>query len=129
MSGSYQPIYDAARRQIGHVDTERVLREAFDISWQKQHLQQEIYTVSPRCSGRGYYKDGTLGPGMYFVMPYSPDGRPGQCCATTSLDQHNANVRALIADGRTKLTPEIHFRLRNERLHRQMDQWRCAESA
>ena len=46
MSDSYQPIYDAARRQIGHVDTERVLREAFDISWQKEHLQQAIYATS-----------------------------------------------------------------------------------
>lgn len=46
MSESYQPIYDAARRAIGHVDTAQVLREAFDISWQKEHLQQEIYAVS-----------------------------------------------------------------------------------
>lgn len=46
MSDSYQAIYNAARQQIGHVDADRALREAFDISFQKEHLQQEIYAVS-----------------------------------------------------------------------------------
>jgi hypothetical protein len=50
MSDSYQPIYDAVRSRISNGDIGHVAREvmqsAFDISWQKQHLQQEIYAVS-----------------------------------------------------------------------------------
>lgn len=47
---SYQAVYDATRSRINPCSTgdilERVAREAFDISWQKEHLQQEIYAVS-----------------------------------------------------------------------------------
>lgn len=50
MSDSYQAIYDAVRSKISNCDTssivERVVYEVFDISFQKQHLQQEIYAVS-----------------------------------------------------------------------------------
>ena len=49
MSDNYQAVYDAVRSKISRIDSdvvERVAREAFDISWQKQHLQQEIYVVS-----------------------------------------------------------------------------------
>jgi hypothetical protein len=50
MTDTHQAIYDAVRSKISGGDVgsvvERVLSECFDISWQKQHLQQEIYTVS-----------------------------------------------------------------------------------
>ena len=50
MSDGYQAIYDAVRSRINsaspHQIIAEVVREAFDISWQKQHLQQEIYAVS-----------------------------------------------------------------------------------
>jgi hypothetical protein len=50
MSDSYQAMYDAVRSRISGGDisgtVERVLTECFDISWQKQHLQQEIYAVA-----------------------------------------------------------------------------------
>lgn len=50
MSDTHQAIYDAVRSRISGGDigsvVERVLAECFDISWQKQHLQQEIYVVS-----------------------------------------------------------------------------------
>lgn len=50
MSDSYQPIYDAVRSRISNGDIGQAVREiaerAFDLSWQKQHLQQEIYVVS-----------------------------------------------------------------------------------
>lgn len=45
----YQAIYDAVRSRFSPVsaaDITQVVRECFDISWQKQHLQQEIYAVS-----------------------------------------------------------------------------------
>ena len=50
MADSYQAIYDAVRSRIsggniGEVVSEAA-REAFDISWQKSHLQEAIYTVS-----------------------------------------------------------------------------------
>ena len=47
---TYQPIYDAVRSRISNCDVNSIVRDAivsaFDISWQKQHLQQEIYAVS-----------------------------------------------------------------------------------
>jgi hypothetical protein len=50
MSDDYQAIYDAVRSRISNGDVgaaiERVAGEAFDIGWQKQHAQQEIYAVS-----------------------------------------------------------------------------------
>lgn len=50
MSDNYQAVYDAVRSRINPCNTQDILetaaREAFDISWQKQHLQQEIYAVS-----------------------------------------------------------------------------------
>ena len=50
MNDSYQAVYDAVRSRISGCNTsdiiERVVREAFDISWQKERLQQEIYAVS-----------------------------------------------------------------------------------
>lgn len=36
MGDSYQAIYEAARRAIGHVDAQGALSSAFDISHQKQ---------------------------------------------------------------------------------------------
>lgn len=50
MSDSYRAVYDATRSRISAVDTghaiEQAAREAFDLSYQKQHLQQEIYRAS-----------------------------------------------------------------------------------
>lgn len=46
---SYQPIYDAVRSRIGNVDGSVVaeaVERAFDIGWQKQHLQEAIHIVS-----------------------------------------------------------------------------------
>ena len=49
MSDSYQAVYDAVRSQIGRCDVSSVLtdvaREAFDISWQKAHLQEQIGAI------------------------------------------------------------------------------------
>jgi len=46
MSDTYQPIYDAVRRQIGHVDLERIAREAFDISWQMARCEEAIISAA-----------------------------------------------------------------------------------
>ena len=50
MNDTYQAIYDAVRSRISNGDVghyvERAALQSFDISWQKEHAQQEIYAVS-----------------------------------------------------------------------------------
>lgn len=49
MSDNYQAIYDAVRSRIYGFDASRLVEaiaQQFDVSWQKQHLEQEIYAVS-----------------------------------------------------------------------------------
>lgn len=50
MTDNYQAVYDAVRSRFGSVSANEIIaqavRDAFDISWQKEHLQQEIYSVS-----------------------------------------------------------------------------------
>jgi hypothetical protein len=69
MGDTYQPVYDAVRSRIGHVDSSMVLqviREAFDLSYQKQQLQQEISVISYQLTRPSavfkpdLYKDGDM---------------------------------------------------------------------
>lgn len=49
MSDNYQAVYDATRSRISPTSSSDVLnaaKDAFDISHQKQMLQQEIYAVA-----------------------------------------------------------------------------------
>lgn len=50
MNDTYQPVYDAVRSRIGGCNVGDVLasaaREAFDIGFQKEHLQQATYMVA-----------------------------------------------------------------------------------
>lgn len=50
MSDTYQAIYDAVGQRIGRPDVggiiERVVRDAFDISWAKTRIEQEFQTVA-----------------------------------------------------------------------------------
>jgi len=43
---TYQPIYDAVRRSFGHVDIERVMREAFDISWPVTRIEEAFISAA-----------------------------------------------------------------------------------
>lgn len=49
MSDSYQAVFDAVRSRIHGFDASRLvdaIAQQFDVSFQKAHLQQEIYAVS-----------------------------------------------------------------------------------
>src|SRR5262245_17172364 len=80
MSDSYQAIYQAAKQQIGRVDTEAALREAFDISFQKQHLQQEIYAISHEMQRPSVLYRPTVEPdGNKWCALYGADLMSGVC--------------------------------------------------
>lgn len=64
---SYQPIYDAARSKIDRVDGEQIVqaaREAFDISYARAMLQEQIYATGTEITR----------PSVLFRPTVAPDG-------------------------------------------------------
>lgn len=46
MSDNYQAVYDAVRSKISWPDAERIMRDAFDISWPVEHIKQEFMNAA-----------------------------------------------------------------------------------
>lgn len=73
----YQAVYDAVRSKVHWPDVERIMRDAFDISWAQEHIKQELIITAQE-----YQR-----PSVVFKPRLYPDGK--SWCALYGENLHD----------------------------------------